>query len=1472
MWITLLSLASLLLLYCWYFFCYAPYRVLKRLGITHPPVRPFMGNALQVLKLGYNDLLTKWINENGKVFGYYIGAKVHIVVADLDILKVITVKESDKFIDTDKEPDVMNQVRKNIKLGSGLVFEKDEEWKRVRRIVSPTFSIKKLKQMMPLVERNCDILNTVFDGISNTGQSVNIHKIFGQFSLQTMLAVAFGSEVNLLKGEGSLLTDAAAGFFGSLSDSFFTWENIFSSHFPILMKYASVMVAKYVPLASHMKNINDASMEILKSRREQVESGSEKLKDFIQLLMDARADESSDEESSNKENMLNDLQIAGVCFDFMVGGYETTANALACTSYLLSLNPDEQERLCEAIDNYYQENEDASLYDASQNIPYLDWVIQEALCMHPAASYRPRLCNETCTINGVTFLKGAKVMIPIQFSPEGKEGRNPLSHIPFGWGPRSCIGMRFALMEAKACLVSILRKYRFERSPDTQGRGMGVVGPALKPRGVIMIDVTMPRQGALEWRSRIPTGLIVAESSNEHTIDLTQEEIVGQARLAVATQYFNTKLNELGSYSINHSRSGCYLHNETVFAAAQKQFVYIYDRTGTELHRISKMMSVNKLGFLPYHFLLVSAVIEARTSAEEEWGLETGPKEAWKAYDDEYSTQEPSANQNEKNGLESDDFMQNGLPTQPPQDIDLLQPEREPYQPQKSMQDVDSNAAGVKVQTGSCACAEKVKKGLLQSLQSCVNVLNAEESCTGRNKRAVYEIVQLMSSCACSQKVNRDLMQSLKSCNDAMITASSCTSTFASCAEVKSYNPGSASGNYQLYINNKTIPVYCHMGALCGIDGGWTRLGMLDMTQSSSTCPSSLQLITQSNIRFCTKNKAGCQSIPIPSQGLKYSQVCGRVRGYQRYTLDGFLNRGIDQIYVDGVSITRGSPRKHVWSFGGSQANYRCPCSGSIKPPSFVGSDYYCESGFPGGHRNTFGVTDPLWDGKNCPSNEAKCCSPPLLPWFLKKIGSTITDNIEMRVCTDEAPDSHSLIVAESSNERTIDSTQEEIVGQARLAVATQYFNTKLNELGPYFINHLREVDGALEARTNAEEEWDLETGPKEAWKAYDEYGTQEPSANQKENGLKSDDFMQNGMAKQPSQDVDLLQPERDSYQPQKSMQDVDSNAAGVKIQAGSCACAEKIRKGLLQSLESCVNVIKAMESCTGRNKRAVYESVQLMSTCACAQKANRDLMQSLKSCTDAMMTTTTCLASFSSCAEIKSYNPGSASGDYQLYINNKSVTVYCHMGALCGIDGGWTRLGKLDITQPSSTCPTSLQLITQSSTRICTKNQAGCKSIPVPSQGLKYSQVCGRVRGYQRYTLEGFINHKTIDQGYVDGVSITRGSPRKHVWSLGGSTQNYGGCPCSGGRKPASFVGSDYYCESGFPGGPQNTFGVADPLWDGKNCPSNEAKCCTPPLLPWFLKKIGSTITDNIEIRVCSDEAPGNENIGIDQYEIYVN
>ena len=352
--------------------------------------------------------------------------------------------------------------------------------------------------------------------------------------------------------------------------------------------------------------------------------------------------------------------------------------------------------------------------------------------------------------------------------------------------------------------------------------------------------------------------------------------------------------------------------------------------------------------------------------------------------------------------------------------------------------------------------------------------------------------------------------------------------------------------------------------------------------------------------------------------------------------------------------------------------------------------------------------------------------------------------------------------------------------------------------------------------------------------------------------------------------------PQQQPYQHEEAPQEEDETLQedttnGVQTQDESCTCNKQVKKGLLQSLQSCINVLNAMETCISRHKKSVDVNMQLMSSCACSGQANSNLIQSLKSCTDAILTSSSCTSqNYSSCAEIKRYNPSSKSGTYRIVANNRNVNVYCHMGTLCGVGGGWTRLGKLDMTVKSTKCPPSLVQYTVSRIRICTKNAPGCRSVPIPSQGIKYSQVCGRVRGYHKQSLDGFHVSRSINSMYVDGVSITRGYPRKHVWSLGSGIASR--CPCSStSRKVPSFVGKDHYCESGFPSSYSSRFSVTDPLWDGKNCPSNEARCCTPPLLPWFLKRIGSTTADNLEMRLCTDEGLNNENVGIDQYEFYV-
>ena len=238
-----------------------------------------------------------------------------------------------------------------------------------------------------------------------------------------------------------------------------------------------------------------------------------------------------------------------------------------------------------------------------------------------------------------------------------------------------------------------------------------------------------------------------------------------------------------------------------------------------------------------------------------------------------------------------------------------------------------------------------------------------------------------------------------------------------SCKDIKAVQPNSPTGYY--HVNSRNI--YCNMERLCNTEGGWTRLAYLDMSNNAQSCPSGLQAWFIGGIRVCRRqgnNYVGCRSIKFPTNGISYTQICGRVIGYQKGSTDG-VNTGRNNIngaYIDGVSITRGSPREHVWSYisgisSNTRSSYSCPCNtgaaSNNKVQQFVGEHYYCESGNNVNNVNagTLYATDPLWDGNDCPSLEAPCCSSPnMLPWFFRDYGNdTSTDYLELRVCGDEA-------------------------------------------------------------------------------------------------------------------------------------------------------------------------------------------------------------------------------------------------------------------------------------------------------------------------------------------------------------------------------------------------------------------------------------------------------------------------------------
>ena len=205
----------------------------------------------------------------------------------------------------------------------------------------------------------------------------------------------------------------------------------------------------------------------------------------------------------------------------------------------------------------------------------------------------------------------------------------------------------------------------------------------------------------------------------------------------------------------------------------------------------------------------------------------------------------------------------------------------------------------------------------------------------------------------------------------------------------------------------------------CG-GSGWRRVAYLNMSDPSQQCPSAWREITTPH-RVCGTTSSGCQGVTYSTGSVQYDQVCGRIISYQFGSPDAFgsSSLSINTYYVDGVSVTRGSPRQHIWTFAAGvdeQTRYRsgtCPCvTGSTNQnniPSFVGQNYFCESGLTqwNGNHILFPDGDPLWDGQGCGLNST-CCTFNSPPWFNVQLSPPTTDYIEVRICSnivnDETP------------------------------------------------------------------------------------------------------------------------------------------------------------------------------------------------------------------------------------------------------------------------------------------------------------------------------------------------------------------------------------------------------------------------------------------------------------------------------------
>ncbi|KAK3697752.1 hypothetical protein QZH41_010307 [Actinostola sp. cb2023] len=459
------------------------YWVLSDMNIPGAKPLPYIGNLRDMTRCGGIHLgILEYMKKYGKVFSLCIGRKASIVIADPELLKQIMVKDFHNFTNRHRDfpPD---------KRHKGLTTITDGDWRRVRSVLTPTFTSGKLKTMIPLIETSCETLVDKMQDIADSGKSVDIFSWFSLMTLEVILSTAFGVQSPIQTGSSN-------------NQFLINAREIFKS--PIIFRvllmlpFSTLWIRIYSMLTGRGDFFRNAARDILKARRNQ---GFQGARDLVDIMLSAKNPDGSAK--------LDDDEIISQSIVFLLAGHETSSNTLAMSAYYLALNPDVQEHLrCEIL-IAQQTNPDTPLYELVQELEYLECVINEVLRLSPPGHMTNRACSKAYKINDDTTIPaGMQVIFPIyslhhdpeawpeveKFDPErfrgpAKESRHPFQFLPFGEGPRNCIGKRFALLEVKITLVNILTKYKFVRCPETQVPIKMLAGFTLIPKDGVFVRI-----------------------------------------------------------------------------------------------------------------------------------------------------------------------------------------------------------------------------------------------------------------------------------------------------------------------------------------------------------------------------------------------------------------------------------------------------------------------------------------------------------------------------------------------------------------------------------------------------------------------------------------------------------------------------------------------------------------------------------------------------------------------------------------------------------------------------------------------------------------------------------------------------------------------------------------------------------------------------------------------------------------------
>jgi cytochrome P450 family 6 len=473
-----------------YFYSKRKYSYWKDRNVYHKEPLFFYGNFKQVVKRKTPNVevfqtIYDEIKSHGKKFGgIYTFFSPQFLPVDLDLIKCIMQNDfahfpnHGSFVDEKKDP-----------LTGHLFNLEDEKWRSLRAKLTPTFTSGKMKMMFHTMLDCTQGLEELLEKSARSQEPADIKEILACFTTDVIGSVAFGIDINCMKNP-----DSDFRKYG---------KKIFTSSMKTRIKFTLLNIlprwlSKMLNIKIFEKDTEAFYINLVKDTIAYREKNNVHRKDFMHLLIQlkniGKISDNDDDAALNLENTENQQrltinEISAQAFVFYIAGFETSATTMTFALLELAQRQDIQNKIRDEINEVLSRHNNKITYDSIMEMTYLEKALLETLRKHPPVGILPRVCSKTYQVpdSDLVIEAGTRVSIPVfsiqrdpdyypdpdnfdpeRFNEENKNNRHPFAFMPFGEGPRTCIGLRFGKLQAKVGLCCVLKSYKVTLNEKTE--------------------------------------------------------------------------------------------------------------------------------------------------------------------------------------------------------------------------------------------------------------------------------------------------------------------------------------------------------------------------------------------------------------------------------------------------------------------------------------------------------------------------------------------------------------------------------------------------------------------------------------------------------------------------------------------------------------------------------------------------------------------------------------------------------------------------------------------------------------------------------------------------------------------------------------------------------------------------------------------------------------------------------------------